>query len=211
MYLKESKYILEYIKDVIEISLSDPIKVTDAIYHHNEDYEKGVSIIKHGIKTLKALSELKLISYDEEALINLSKSSNYREMEYVFLSKVGLKDLYRDEEEYDTFNIEKLDFLISSEIHAFRASINYGNEFLHHGDILPKYIKSVDIRILEYLSLFDESTDPIVISSLISKFNSLIDLAVSLREYDIFLREASFNEFNELNIKTLSNQPKINL
>ena len=69
----------------------------------------------------------------------------------VSLSVAGLQDLYKGEEEYDSSSVDKLDIIVDSSIKAFRNSTHYGNEFLSRGDIHPKYIKSIDVRIEEYL------------------------------------------------------------
>ena len=66
---------------------------------------------------------------------------------------LGYKISIKEKEEYDSSSVDKLDIIVDSSIKAFRNSTHYGNEFLSRGDIHPKYIKSIDVRIEEYLKM----------------------------------------------------------
>ena len=127
----------------------------------------------------------------------------------ISLSIVGLTDLYRDEEEYDPYDSSLVDLLVSSDIKAARNSCHYGNEFVSKKIITPNNIKSVDIRLLQYI----ESDRYKSIDDIISKYNSLRKIALSIikRNLDIKFREMSDGNGDIFDIDRLSNIPKIKI
>lgn len=68
----------------------------------------------------------------------------------VSLCVVALKDLYPNEDEYNPFSPNLVDFLVTSDIRVSRSSIHYGNEFLSFHSIKKEELKSIDIRLLNF-------------------------------------------------------------
>ena len=98
-----------------------------------------------------------------------------------------------------------VDLTISNEIKCSRHTTNYGNEYLYGNKIGVDKIKSVDIRLLEYL----ESNTSFV-ESIINKYNSLKDIAIALKQLDldIPLREMSSQNIT-MDVDKLLETPKI--
>ena len=143
--LLEEKYILEYIRDMMHDMKRKNVFIEDAKYHHNASYFDAISICKHGILTMLDLKRLNIKEYTKETLKKMNDiTSHINGNDGVSLSLVGLKDLYRDEDEYDPFTPTQVDFLVSSDIQASRTSIHYGNEFLSYKSIEVNKLKAVD-------------------------------------------------------------------
>lgn len=203
----EEKYIYEYIIDRLNKLKDKDIIIEDARYHHNTNYENMPSIIKNGILSMQSISDLKIKNYSDEILkIMDDTSSHINGKNGISLSVVGLTDLYRDELEYDPFDSDKIDLLITNEIKASRNSTHYGNEFISHNDIAPNMIKSIDIRLLKYI---ENSKN---ISDIIKKYNCLKEIALSLKksELNIPIREMSLDNMS-LDINKLVNEPTLKL
>ncbi len=146
------KYALEYIKDILSTYSYALKNVDDAKYHHNAPYKDARFIIKYGILSMEEINKLGIKSYSEEDL-NLMDDieSHVNGKDGVSLSIVGLTDLYKDEEEYNPFMPNVVDFLIDNNIKAFRNTIHYGNEFVSESKITSDKIKSADIRLVKYI------------------------------------------------------------
>ena len=123
----------------------------------------------------------------------------------ISLSAVGLKDLYKDEEEYDPFYHSHLDFLVTRNIMAYRSTNHYGNEFISYNKISPNELTSLDIRLLKHIK---ESQD---IENIIKKYNYLIDIANKIinNNLSIPIREMSNSEGFDIDINKLSKNQKI--
>ena len=208
--LLEEKYVLEYIRYTLNDIMIGTSDVTDAKYHHNTQYLLTKSIIKHGILSLEELNKLGIRNYTNDTLKVMDDiESHINGKTGISLSIVGLTDLYRDEEEYDPFDSSLVDLLVSSDINAARNSCHYGNEFISKRIITPNNIKSVDIRLLQYI----ESDRYQSIDDIISKYNSLRKIALSIikRNLDIKFREMSDGKGDIFDIDRLSNIPKIKI
>ena len=131
-------------------------------------------------------------------------SSHANGVDGISLSRVGLSDLYDDEEEYDPFISSDVDLLIDSNIKAFRSTTNYGNEYICNHNISPLMIKSLDVRFLKYIedSLKCEGID---YKKIVKKYNELIDMARELVDasLDIPFREMSFEPM-KINTKKMA-------
>ena len=208
--LLEEKYVLEYIRYTLNDIMIGTSDVTDAKYHHNTQYLLTKSIIKHGILSLEELNKLGIRNYTNDTLKVMDDiESHINGKTGISLSIVGLTDLYRDEEEYDPYDSSLVDLLVSSDIKAARNSCHYGNEFISKRIITPNNIKSVDIRLLQYI----ESDRYQSIDDIISEYNSLRKIALSIikRNLDIKFREMSDGNGDIFDIDRLSNIPKIKI
>lgn len=203
--------IINYAYYILNISKTKRIDFDSLTYHHNTDYQAGILVVAHGILSLSSLNKIGLASFSDDELKRLSDiESHVNGIDNVSLSVVGLQDLYEGEDEYNPFSVDKLDIIVDQSIKAFRSSIHYGNEFLSRGDIHPKYIKSIDVRIEEYLKKIENSESMDEIFSLVEKINSLLDIATTIKNSNILLREVSFDQNEQLDARKLSRLPRIN-
>lgn len=206
----EEKYILEYIRDVLESCKTKPVEINDARYHHNTSYKDISSIIKCGLLSKKMQIELKnqiLTEKEKELLID---EGHVNGLDCISLAVVGLDDLYPNEFEYDPFLTDSIDILISNNIKAGRNSINYGNEFLVQHEIENKYFKSIDLRILKYVEECKNKQNLHSIRDLIEKYNYLSKISQSLLDnnLDIPMRDMSFDNIT-LNKEKIIELPKL--
>lgn len=208
--LLEEKYILEYIRDTIHDMKRKNVLIEYAKYHHNASYFDAVSICKHGILTMLDLKQLNIKEYTKETLQKMNDiTSHINGIDAVSLSVVGLKDLYRDEDEYDPFKPSQVDFLVSSDIPTSRMTTHYGNEFLSYQSIEVNQIKAMDIRFLKTLDFMEDSLDSI--QTMIQKFNELKNIALTIQDLkiNIPIREMSYQDGFSLDIDQLSKTPKL--
>ena len=187
----EEKYVLEYIKDTLTSLKTNAKEVVDAKYHHNAGYKNISSILRYGILSLLEANKLGIIKYSDEYMHIMNDiTSHVNGNDSISLSVVGLSDLYPREIEYNPYNPNYLDLVISSDVKVMRSSINYGNEFLAYNKINPDKIKSIDIRLLNLMK--SKKCDN---KDLIKKYNYLKDIALIIKELnlDILLREMSYD------------------
>ena len=204
----DKKYILEYIKDMLNSYKIKEINFKEETYHHNSSYKNGTSIIKNGLLSLNELNKKGIISLRKEELNLLNDHYSHVNGIYgISLSKVGLTDLYRDEEEYNPFRNDVIDIIISNEVKAPRSSIHYGNEFIADSIIENKYFKSIDIRLFDFIENIKYEKDKL---KLIENYNYLLDIAKTIKEekLNISIREMS-NTNLTLDIDKLSNSKKL--
>ena len=127
------------------------VTITDR-YHHISSYNAAPSIIKNGILSVSDLHKKGIIKFSEKELkLSEDIESHVNGSDRVSLAVVGLDDLYADEYEFNPFKPASVDFIISSDVKTSRSSTHYGNEFLSYGSIKNNMIKSVDVRLFEYL------------------------------------------------------------
>ena len=201
----EEKDLFDYFYEVIHSCSIDQRNLSKDYYHHNASYKDGKKIIKNGLLSLEDLNKLKIKKLTEEQLIKASDiTSHVNGVDGISLSKVGLTDLYKDEEEYNPYCPNYLDILISRTIKTSRSSLHYGNEFICYSKINPSLFRSIDIRILK---LFKMELNK---EQVIKNYNYLLDIINRIEKYDlnILVREMSNKQVN-LNIEKLSEQPKI--
>lgn len=208
----QKENVLNYILELLNIYKGETIKLENARYHHNTDYKDGKNVVENGILTLQSLSDKGLMELSKEQLrIMDDTSSHINGINGVSLAVVGLKDLYRDEFEYDPFDDSKLDIIVDSSLHARRNSTNYGNEYIADGDIDVSYIRAIDIRLEECLNKILNTEDEKIIIEMVERFNYLIEIASSLINSNILLREASFQQYKELDKESIAKLNKITI
>lgn len=210
--LLEEKNIPEYIYDSICSVKQCGNEVIDAKYHHNTAYKDAVSICKYGILTLADMNAQGIRNDSPEFLkIMGDTDSHVNGNNCVSLAIVGLNDIYPNEEEYNPFSPNLVDFLVSSNVKASRSSIHYGNEFLSCGSIMRDSLKSIDIRLLKLLCQEKSYMSDSSIQTIIQKYNYLraIALEVKKQQLDLPLREMSEYNIFELNKEKLVAQPKL--
>lgn len=210
--LLEEENVLEYIYDSICKVKNDGEEVKNAKYHHNTAYKDAVSICKYGILTLIDMN-LKGIREDTKEFLKIMGDidSHVNGNNCVSLSVVGLTDIYPNEDEYNPFSPNLVDFLVSSDIQASRSSTHYGNEFLSFGSIMRDKIKSVDIRLLNLLCQSKSYMNDSSTQAIIKKYNYLREIALELKrqQLELPLREMSESNIFEINIDKLADQPKL--
>lgn len=106
---------------------------------------------------------------------------------------VNFSKMYRDELWYNPSVGVLANIVISNEVRAAQTTDHYFNEFVVYGGIKPKYFNAVDVRILRLLDYYRRDSDDVAIGAMITQYNSLIDIASTIRELgmDIPLRESS--------------------
>ena len=199
------KYALEYIKDILSTYSYALKNVDDAKYHHNAPYKDARFIIKYGILSMEEINKLGIKSYSEEDL-NLMDDieSHVNGKDGVSLSIVGLTDLYKDEEEYNPFMPNVVDFLID------RNTIHYGNEFVSESKITSDKIKSADIRLVKYIDSLPKK-DNIDIIDVVNKYNNLILMSKEIvsSNKDIQIREMSDGCNKTIDTLKISEGPRL--
>lgn len=203
----EKEYVFDYIKDILAINKNSLTLIKDAKYHHNSAYSVASKICKYGILTFEELNQYGFRNDSSDIIKTMSDiSSHANGIEHVSLAVTGLVDLYNNEEEYNPYKSDKVDFRISSELKTRRYSVNYGNEFLSYGSIPNNMIKSIDVRFVE---LIEKSSINDVVN-IIDKYNCLIDIAASIESegLDIPLRLLSYDGC-DINKSKLAISPKI--
>ena len=210
----EEKYILEYIKDMLNSMKNGRHIIETSCYHHNARYETGASICTHGILSLQDLARLGIIEYDEQQFKLFSDTASHANgVDGISLSLVGLSDLYKDEDEYTPYIPDMLDFLITRDIKARRYTTHYGNEFLSQTSILPEQLRSLDIRMLRLIRELEKKPNKKDTETLaiINKYNCLGNIASTLVERKLYLpiREMSEEDAQTLDIDRLSKTPTL--
>lgn len=208
--LLEERYILEYIRDILNDSKMKSLPIKHARFHHNTSYESVPSVCKYGILSLADLNKLGIKNYSEDFLKLMDDiDSHVNGVNAISLSVVGLTDLYPNEEEYCPFSPNLVDFLISSDVKASRMSTHYGNEFLSYNRINVEMLRSIDVRILSLINLYE--TGNYNIEYIVNRYNLLKDIALSIKEseLDILFREMSSQDDLSLDIDKISTIPKI--
>ena len=208
----QKENVLNYILELLNIYKGETIKLENARYHHNTDYKDGKNVVENGILTLQSLSDKGLMELSKEQLkIMDDTSSHINGINGVSLAVVGLKDLYRDEFEYDPFDDSKLDIIVDTSLHARRTSTNYGNEYIADGNIDVSYIRAIDIRLEECINKVLNTEDEKTIIEMAERFNYLIEIASSLINSNILLREASFEQYKVLDKENIAKLNKITI
>ena len=208
----ERKYILEYIKDILNESKVKSRTIYDAKYHHCTSYEDASSILKYGILSMGDIKKKGIKTYTEELMeIMKDTDSHINGIDTVSLSVVGLDDLYHNEDEFNPYSPEFVDFCIDSTIPTSRSTLHYGNEYLSKESITLDRIKSTDIRLLEYINRIGSSS-LYSVEELLKKYNCIKDIAVAIKltKQDISLREMSDSNIT-MDIDKLSSLPTLSL
>lgn len=210
IYIRE-KYVLEYIKNMLNCCFYSLKSIDAAKYHHNTSYEAAPSIIKYGILSMEDINNLGIKLYSKDCL-NLMDDieSHVNGRNGVSLSVIGLSDLYKGEEEFNPYESNYIDFLVDSNIKAFRNTIHYGNEFISEGRINSDKIKAADIRLIKYIdSLYKKDIFSII--EVINKYNQIIMMSKEIVEAgkDIQIREMSDGVKKNIDVIKMSKTPKL--
>lgn len=208
--MKKGLDVKKNIEDVIARSMNGFVDVNDR-YHHNSSYTAAPSIIKNGILSISDLHKRGVVKVSAKVLkLSEDIESHINGSEQISLSVVGLDDLYKNEEEYDPFKTGSADFIVSNDVKAARSSTHYGNEFLVYSPIDNDKIKSVDVRLFEYLDELEKLNGSSA-KDMISLYESLREIAISLRDskLNIPLREMSNGNNKSLDIEKISEMPKL--
>lgn len=209
--LLEDKYILNFINQTLNENGLALIKVNNFRYHHNTSYRLAPSILLHGILSLQELNNIGLTNYSDEYLMLMDDiESHVNGKDGISLSICGLKDLYKNEEEYNPFRSDSVDFLISDDVIAYRNSNRYGNEFIASKIISTDKIKSVDVRLINYINQFNYSSD-FMLDDIIEKYNNLVLISETIENehLTIPLREKSIGFDKNINTDKMSKSPKL--
>lgn len=209
MYVSaEEKDVLKYIEYMLNCFKTQNIEIDNAKYHHNTSYKTTPLVLKNGILSISDLNKLGIKKYSKKILNTMSDTSSHvNGIDAISLSVVGLKDLYRDEFEYDPFNPNQVDLLISSDISAHRDSTHYGNEYLSYSSIPNNKIKSVDVRIIELIKSAKCIQD---IQNIIEKYNNLTNIALTLKDLNLNIPLRDMSKENlTMDIDKVSMAPKL--
>lgn len=201
----EKQNVAEYICDLLSSSKFALTNVANAKFHHNTSYGNAPSVCKYGILSLIDLNKLGLRNDSNKMLEKMNDiESHINGNNGISLSVVGLQDLYNNEYEYDPSNPRLVDFLVSSDIHAYRNSSHYGNEYICTDKIGVNHIASLDIRIFEYISILDGRMLPI--DNLIDMYNKLVEVSkiIQSQKIDLPVREMSNNTNFSIDVDKLS-------
>lgn len=212
--LIEKKYILEYIKDTLNDLIIGQTTVNNCKYHHNTNYEDAASICQYGILSLEDLNRLGIKKFGDNLLHIMSDmESHVNGNKGISLSVVGLTDLYPNEDVYDPYKPTQVDFLVSSDIQAYRTSIHYGNEYLSYNSITNDKLRAIDIRLLKLIELLEKETisSDSSIQSIVKNYNCLRDIAIAInqKKLEIPIREMSDNCNFTLDIDKMSLAKKL--
>lgn len=205
----ETKLIKDYIEDTLSSNLYQSSDIKNARYHHNSNYEKVPSILKNSILSLRKLHELNLIQLTEQQIEVLNDSTSHiNGIDGVSLAVVGLDDLSKKEYEYNPFNSQYVDFIISDEVDARRCSKHYGNEFITHESIELSHIKAIDFRLIQFMEEQHSNISDFMYEDFICKYNTIIKVVkrIKEKELDIMIREMS-DSSKILDIEKVSKLP----
>lgn len=183
----------------------------DLYYHHNRSYDSASFVLLNGLLSKRKLYEVQGKVLDKETIERRSDPACANGVDYISLAKTDLKDLYRDEWEYDPRKPYRVDFLISDDVKTRRYTENYGNEFLASDIITNDYFRFLDIRILECINVLKSQKDPLY-EKIVSMYNRISEIAKSIidTKKDICLREAS-DEIYTLDLKKAAKLPTLQL
>lgn len=202
-YFIDEKDVVDYIFDTL---YSSKIKLNENnldCYHHNTSYSNAPLICKYGILSLNELNRHGIRNDSKELLEKMSDiESHINGINSVSLALMGLDDLYKNEYEYNPYNPSLIDFQISKNIDVSRSSLNYGNEFIHKGNIKVGDIRSLDFRIMKFIK-----DNPNISSDLlINMYNSLLQCALNIEENssNIIMREMSLHNSFQIDIDKFS-------
>lgn len=188
-----SKSKLDYIRDGICEGLELCNEQNSDYFHHNTEYKNILNILKYGILSIKELQKDHITHFTEEQLKNLDDvESHINGIDGISLSKVGLTDIYPNEDIYEPFHPDSVDIVVSSDIKAARNSLHYGNEYICYSKIPISKIISLDFRILELINNCDYENIK-ELNKVISKYNYLITAIKKINDYNIpiLLKEMS--------------------
>lgn len=207
--------VVNYVKNTLDNNKTNFDEVTDAKYHHNTKYCDASSVIRLGILTMSELNKLKLRHDSPESLKVMNDTlSQVNGLDGVSLAVTGLDDLYPDEDEFDPFLSDAVDFRIADTLspRPGRDSTKYGNEFIYRGIIKPEEFRAIDIRILEYIEQLENNVSNMgsrSIEELKNNYNNLLDMLKVLKDanLDVPVRE-TFGGFS-IDKEKMSECPRI--
>lgn len=204
----EEKYLYEYIREMLYSAvISESNLNPNSYYHHNTNYKSLLEILKYGILSKRNYAKLiKKRDLTEKEEYLYSDESYVNGADYISLSKMGLSDLYRDEEEYDAYTPHTTDLLIDPNIKADRRTTNYGNEFLALDGIIPiSSIKSIDLRLIKYAYLVSKNNRDYILKNIRNTNYAYLALDKNILDvleyYNSIIDTCNFMLDNNINIK----------
>lgn len=215
VYLDE-KDALDYVKESIEEAKIKLVDIKNARYHHNSDYQNAPSIVKHGLLPIESLHGLGVKTCSDKFLKCCDDTTSHiNGCDGISLAVVGMTDLYKDEDEFDPLVPHNIDFIISSDVYAYRNTTNYGNEFICPNSITNDLIRAVDIRLL---TLINEALDNKLtgnteqVKLILEKYNALKKVCEQMKKsnLDAYLREMSLKQ-TTLDYEKVASNPILKL
>ena len=106
---------------------------------------------------------------------------------------IDFSKMYRDEDWYDASSGILANLVISNSVKASHVTHHFYNEFLAYDSIDPKYFEAIDVRVLRAYQSNKLDSEEFIIKNLLNQYNSLIDIAKTMKELgiNIPLRESS--------------------
>jgi hypothetical protein len=204
--------IASYIKAHIDSAIlaSDQINV-EPRYHHSTSYAVAPSIIKYGFLSAIAQQENGITVYSDDIVKRvLMDDFHVNGNNGISFAVMDLKDLYRDEFEFDPMLPTGVDFIVDIPWRLVRNTENYGNEFISDLAVDSKYIRYLDLRIKRLLieELRDDNHDEII-----ARYNNIIRICRAIKKYNngIILRELSDDKKLYLDYDKIRDYPKIKI
>jgi len=201
-----------YIKSHIDDAILSSEKINDEPrYHHCTSYDMAPSIIKYGFLSAVAQQETGITSYSDDIVKRvLMDDFHVNGNDGISFAVMNLKDLYRDEIEFDPMSPTGVDFIVDIPWRLVRNTENYGNEFVSDLAVDSKYIRYLDLRIKRLLieELRYDNHDEMV-----RRYNNIIRISNAIKEYNsgIVLRELSDDRKMYLDYNKIRNYPRIKI
>lgn len=210
----EKEHVIDYISESMNSFINDCIIVNDARYHHNSDYTSAVSILKNNILSLDEMNRQRIRRFSKEFLSTMDdRESHVNGSDGISLAVVGLTDINRDELEYDPYSSHHVDFVIDSDVKAYRSSVHYGNEYIASEMIPTDMIRAVDVRLSKYIDMLVSKgkLDDESIFTLVQKYNCIRNIAMLIKRdgLEIPLREMSYDNCSALDVDMVASSPKL--
>ena len=169
------------------------------------------SIIKYGFLSAIAQQENGMTVYSDDIVKRvLMDDFHVNGNNGISFAVMDLKDLYRDEFEFDPMLPTGVDFIVDIPWRLVRNTENYGNEFISDLAVDSKYIRYLDLRIKRLLieELRDDNHDEII-----ARYNNIIRICRAIKKYNngIILRELSDDKKLYLDYDKIRDYPKIKI
>lgn len=203
------------IEKVIIDSFKSSVKIKDAKFHHNCSYERTACAITNGILSKNEQAKLFCVILSEEEKLKYIDDYHVNGLDNISLAnmEIDFENVGKKEMVYDPYSVKQTDILISSDLKAYRSSVNYANEFLAKNRIEPCNFKAIDVRILklfeELNNCYEKNGCIASLNQIITRFEQLKEMAQAIIEckLDIPIREMSYEEVT-LDIEKLTNSDR---
>lgn len=203
VYNLDRNEIFNLIKEAVNGCIAKDADDIDHDYNCNVKIQDVSSVLKLGflpksvrfkILENRELTEKEIALFTSDCCVN--------GLDGVSISSLDLdfSKMYKDECWYNPARGVLANIVISKDIRAGHVTDHYYNEFVVYGGINPKDFKAIDVRILRLLDYYTRENDEVAIGAMITQYNSLIDIATTIKELGISipLRESSKWEIFEV-------------